>query len=123
MAFDDHIRIALDRALAEVRPAADTTTSNPHLAALPPFAQDAGVRNAAALPVVLGCTVAAVVYADAPSSDDRLQRWSGGLDLLPRHASRVLEAMTIRLITGLSPSSAVSQRPADGDQASPGRIG
>jgi hypothetical protein len=99
-------------------PAAATTTSNPHLAALPPFAQDAGVRDAAALPIVLGGTVAAVVYADAPASDaGALHRWSAALDLLTRHASRVLEAMTIRHITGLS-RSAVPHRRADGDQAS-----
>jgi len=87
-----------------LRPAAATTTSNPHLAALP---------------IVLGGTVAAVVYADAPASDGALSQWSAALDLLSRHASRVLEAMTIRHITGLS-RSAVPHRRADGDRASSG---
>jgi len=104
-----------------LRPAADTTTSNPHLGALPPFAQDAGVRDAAALPIVLGGAVAGVVYADAPASDEALNRWSASLDLLTRHASRVLEAMTVRHITGLSRSSAPHRR-ADGDPASPGSV-
>lgn len=88
------------------RPAADVTTVNVGLPA--PFAEDAGMRDVAALPIVLGGTVVAVVYAEAPASDPAsdpaaLHAWSAALDLLTRHASRVLEAMTIRQVTGLSP--------------------
>jgi hypothetical protein len=101
-----------------LRPAADPATSNPHPGALPHFAKDGGVRDAAALPIVLGGTVAAVLYADSPASDDALKEWSAALDLLTRHASRVLEGMTIRHITGLSPAPA-PHRLADGDRASP----
>lgn len=101
------------------RPAADITTSSARLAALPPFAQDAGVRDAAALPIVLGGTVAAVVYADAPATDDAMTRWSAALDLLTRHASRVLEAMTIRRVTGLLRPPPAPYR-AEGDHVSPG---
>lgn len=93
------------------RPAVDTATSNPRLEALPPFAREAGVRDAAALPIVLGGTVAAVVYADAPASPDAMSRWPAALDLLTRHASRVLEAMTIRSVTGLSPMPAARRAP------------
>lgn len=72
---------------------------------LPPFAQGAGVRDALALPILLGGTVAAVLYADTPSDGPAASsRWPATLDMLARHASRVLEAMTIRHITGLSPS-------------------
>jgi hypothetical protein len=105
-----------------LRPAADAATSTVR-PALPPFAQDAVVRDAAALPIVLGGTVAAVVYADAPASDaGALNRWSTALDLLTRHASRVLEAMTIRLVTGLSRPFAVPHPRADGDHAPPGSV-
>ena len=87
---------------------------------LPPFAQGAGTRDALALPILLGGTVAAVLYADTPSDgSEASSRWPATLDVLTRHASRVLEAMTIRRITGLSPVSAVPPRPAGLDQASP----
>jgi hypothetical protein len=88
---------------------------------LPPFAQGAGTRDALALPILLGGTVAAVLYADTPSDGPAASnRWPATLDVLVRHASRVLEAMTIRHITGLSRSSGGPPRPAGRDQASRG---
>jgi hypothetical protein len=71
---------------------------------LPPFAVNAGDRHAMALPVRVGGEVVAVLYADAPlvnepSSD---ARWPAILDVLVRHASRVLEAMTVEQAAGLS---------------------
>ena len=72
--------------------------------ALPPFAADAVERRAMALPVRVGGEVVAVLYADAarpdaPSSD---ARWPAVLEVLVRHASRVLEAMTVQQAAGLS---------------------
>ena len=72
--------------------------------ALPPFASDAGGGHAMALPVRVGGEVVAVLYADAarpvaPSSD---ARWPAVLEVLVRHASRVLEAMTVQQAAGLS---------------------
>ena len=57
-----------------------------------------------ALPVRVGGEVVAVLYADAarpdpPSSD---ARWPSVLEVLVRHASRVLEAMTVQQAAGLS---------------------
>src|SRR5439155_17335966 len=71
---------------------------------LPPFAVNAGERHAMALPVRVGGEVVSVLYADAPlvnelSSD---ARWPAILEVLVRHASRVLEAMTVQQAAGLS---------------------
>ena len=66
---------------------------------------------AAAFPITLGGQVAAVLSTSAPSSPDAVAT----LDLLVRHAGRVLEAMTLRQITGVSPL------PARPPEASAGR--
>lgn len=72
--------------------------------ALPPFAADAGEGHAMALPVRVGGEVVAVLYADAarPDSPSSDARWPPVLEVLVRHASRVLEAMTVQQATGLS---------------------
>jgi len=72
--------------------------------ALPPFAQDAGARHAIALPVTVGGSVVAVLYGDAPRLDapSDSSRWPAMLDVLARHASRVLEAMTVQQAAGLT---------------------
>lgn len=112
---------AVSRRLTVVSPAggrdpSDTAVLPPPL---PPFAQGTGPRDALALPILLGGAVAAVLYADTPSDGPAASsRWPASLDVLARHASRVLEAMTIRHITGLSPASAVPHRPGNLDQAS-----
>jgi hypothetical protein len=56
-------------------------------------------RDAAAFPITLGGRVAAVLSTAAPSSAEIMST----LDLLARHAGRVLEAMTVCQITGLAP--------------------
>jgi hypothetical protein len=86
------------------RPAVDPGPSPARQPALPPFAQDAGVRHAMALPVTVGGAVVAVLYADAARSDapSDTSRWPAVLDVLARHASRVLEAMTVEHAAGLS---------------------
>jgi hypothetical protein len=58
----------------------------------------------AAFPIALGGHVVAVLSTGAPSSPDV----GSALDLLARHAGRVLEAMTICQITGLAPLPARS---------------
>lgn len=114
---------AVKRRLTVMSPAAgrdpaDTDVLPPPL---PPFAQGAGARDALALPILLGGSVVAVLYADTPSDGPAASsRWPATLDVLARHASRVLEAMTMRHITGLSQPSAVPQQTAGGHQASPG---
>lgn len=73
-------------------------------ATLPPFAGDTHSSFALALPILVGGGVVAVLYADAaaghvPSSASRS---SVGLEILARHASRALEAMTMRQVVGVS---------------------
>ena len=72
--------------------------------ALPPFAADAGGSHAMALPVRVGGEVVAVLYADAarPDALSSDARWPAVLEVLVRHASRVLEAMTVQQAAGLS---------------------
>jgi hypothetical protein len=65
--------------------------------------------DAAAFPVTVGGRVVAVLLIAVPSSPDVQQ----ALDLLTRHAGRVLEAMTIGRISGLTPE-AQTEGPAGG---------
>ena len=71
---------------------------------LPPFAGNSGERHAMALPVRVGGEVVAVLYADAPRLNEpsSAARWPAILEVLVRHASRVLEAMTVEQAAGLS---------------------
>jgi hypothetical protein len=72
-------------------------------AALPAFAQGAGGRCAVALPLVIGGVVVAVLYADTPyEADAATPPWTSVLDVLTRHAARVLEATTLRQAVGLA---------------------
>jgi soluble lytic murein transglycosylase len=90
--------------VAVSRPAVEPGPSSARQPALPPFAQDAGTRHALALPITVGGAVVAVLYADAPRLDtpSASSRWPAILDVLVRHASRVLEAMTVQQAAGLS---------------------
>jgi hypothetical protein len=90
--------------VAVSRPAVGPGPSQERQPALPPFAQDIGTRHALALPVTVGGTVIAVLYADAPRLDtpSASSRWPAVLDVLARHASRALEAMTVQQAAGLS---------------------
>lgn len=89
--------------VAVSRPAVDPGMSSERQPALPPFAQDAGSRHALALPITVGGAVVAVLYADAPRLDapSASSRWPAILDVLVRHTSRVLEAMTVQHAAGL----------------------
>jgi len=71
---------------------------------LPSFAQDGTSRDALALPVVVGGATVAVVYADAATSDRApgADRWPAILDVMTRHAGKVLEALTVQQAVGLS---------------------
>jgi hypothetical protein len=71
---------------------------------LPSFAASSGERHAMALPVRVGGEVVAVLYADAPRANKPSSdaRWPAILEVLVRHASRVLEAMTVEQAAGLS---------------------
>ena len=90
--------------VAVSRPAVEPGPSQARQPALPPFAHDAGARHALALPIMVGGTVVAVLYGDAPRLDrpSDSSRWPAVLDVLARHASRVLEAMTVQQAAGLS---------------------
>jgi hypothetical protein len=72
----------------------------------PLFSQDVVGRHALSLPISVGGAVVAVLYGDAPRGDSpsgRLEgRWPAMLDVLTRHASRVLEAMTVQQAAGLA---------------------
>jgi len=81
---------------------------------LPPFAEGAGERDAAALPIVLGGTVAAVLYVDAAPAAEAPPPWVAPVELLARHAGFVLEAMTARYLTGTLPEPASEAVPMGG---------
>jgi hypothetical protein len=91
--------VAVSRAAVE--PGEEQSSRQP---ALPVFAQDAGGRHAVALPIVVGGQVVAVLYADAPRTHapSAASRWPATLEVLARHASRALEAMTVQRASGLS---------------------
>ena len=84
-----------------VEPGDEQGTRQP---ALPPFAQTAGARHAMALPIAVGGHVVAVLYADAPRADtpSASSRWPAVLEMLARHASRALEALTVQQAAGFS---------------------
>jgi len=64
---------------------------------LPLFAAGQGSRHAVALPVEVGGSVIAVLYADTLQSDAaRGPRWPSVLEVMVKYAGRVLEAMTVR---------------------------
>lgn len=75
---------------------------NGDAARLPPFAQADGPRDALALPVQVGGSVIAVLYADAARADKSEEpEWLETIDAITKHAGRVLEAMTVRQAAAL----------------------
>lgn len=75
---------------------------NGDAAHLPSFAQADGPRDAAALPVQVGGSVIAVLYADAARADrPEDPQWLDAIDTMTKHAGRVLEAMTVRQAAAL----------------------
>jgi hypothetical protein len=95
---------------AEPRSTADISER----AQLPAFASAGDTdRSPLALPVVVGGAAVAVLYADRAGAlaDDR--RWSHTLDVLARHASKVLEALTIQQAAGVRLPAAVTRASHD----------
>jgi hypothetical protein len=71
-------------------------------ARLPSFASAGGPRDAVALPVQVGGSVIAVLYADAARTDrPEDPEWLDTMDAMTKHAGRVLEAMTVRQAAAL----------------------
>ena len=79
--------------------------------ALPPFARDARVRHALALPIAVGGVIVAVVYADAPRVEMPTAngRWPAIVEVLTRHASRALEAVTVQQASGVAMPRSVAR--------------
>jgi hypothetical protein len=68
----------------------------------PVFLQDGDPREALALPIRVDGEVVAVLYADDPDRASTIDAlWTSALTVLALHASRVLEAMTVRQLTEL----------------------
>ncbi len=79
---------------------------------LPSFASTGQPRSAGAFPIAVGGAGVALLYVDAQSND--LSRDGGQamlLDVLVRHASRVLEALTVQRAVGLRPAADVEPPP------------
>jgi hypothetical protein len=71
---------------------------------LPRFAQGVGGRHAVALPVTVAGVVVAVLYADTKYEGHVAgTRWTAVLEVLTRHASRVLETTTLQQAVGIAP--------------------
>jgi hypothetical protein len=71
-------------------------------APVPEFARTDAARHVAAWPVAVGGSVVAVLYADSPVADTSEELyWPAFLDVLARHAGRVLEGITVRQAAGL----------------------
>jgi hypothetical protein len=79
-----------------VRAGAGRHHANGDASHLPAFAQSNGPRDAVALPVQVGGSVIAVLYADAARTDTSEDpEWLDAIDAMTKHAGRVLEAMTV----------------------------
>ena len=79
------------------------------------------VREAAAWPISVGGSVVAVLYADGPVADKPDEPyWPAFLDVLARHAGRVLEGITVRQAAGLMTgrSTGISSSSSAGHQSS-----
>jgi hypothetical protein len=69
---------------------------------LPSFAKAEGPWDAVALPVQVGGSVIAVLYADTPWADRPEEpQWVETMKALAKHAGRVLEAMTVNQAAAL----------------------
>ena len=69
---------------------------------VPEFARTDEPRASAAWPVSVAGSVVAVLYSDGPLADKSEEPyWPAFLEVLTRHAGRVLEAITVRQAAGL----------------------
>jgi hypothetical protein len=76
---------------------------------VPEFARTDEPREPGAWPVSVGGSVVAVLYADGPGADkSEKPYWPAFLDVLARHAGRVLETITVRQAAGLMTGKATS---------------
>jgi hypothetical protein len=76
---------------------------------VPEFARTDEPRVPGAWPVSVGGSVVAVLYADGPAADKAEEPfWPAFLDVLARHAGRVLEGITVRQAAGLMAGKATS---------------
>jgi len=76
---------------------------------VPEFARTDEPRETAAWPVSVGGSVVAVLYADGPVADKAGEPyWPSFLEVLARHAGRVLEAITVRQAAGLMTGKAIA---------------
>jgi hypothetical protein len=91
-------------------------------AGLPPFAAADDARDAAALPVQVGGSVIAVLYADTLGADRPEEpEWLETLGALVKHAGRVLEAMTVNQAAALwTPHADAKRSRGGGDRSSVG---
>ena len=86
---------------------------------LPAFAAADGPRDAVALPVQVGGSVIAVLYADAARADSPEEpEWLDMIDAMAKHAGRVLEAMTVRQAAALWTPRPRRRRPPQGGERS-----
>jgi hypothetical protein len=88
--------------------------------ALPLFARGE-LRQAFAFPILVDGAAVAVLYGDAPMSST-MARAAATLEVLARHVSRALEAMTARQAVGMSlprPMARPSQPVAAGQESGP----
>jgi hypothetical protein len=80
---------------------------------LPEFARTDEAREAAAWPISVGGSVVAVLYADGAVADKAEEPyWPAFLDVLARHAGRVLEGITVRQAAGLMAGRASGMAPS-----------
>jgi hypothetical protein len=92
-------------------------------APLPGFARTNEVREAAAWPISVGGSVVAVLYADAAVADKAGEPyWPVFLNVLARHAGRVLEGITVRQAAGLMAGRASGMTPSPISRQSSGSI-
>jgi len=97
--------------------------SPPARNSVPEFARTDEPRKAAAWPVSVGGSVVAVLYADGPVADKAEEPyWPVFLDVLARHAGRVLEAMTVRQAAGLMTGKATGLATSSVSRQSSGSI-
>jgi hypothetical protein len=86
---------------------------------LPDFVADSTLRDAIALPVQVGGSVIAVLYADAARTDKAEDPdWLDRIGAMAKHAGRALEAMTVRQAAAMS-----MPRSAGKTTSQPGRGG
>lgn len=90
---------------------------------VPEFARTDEAREAAAWPVTVGGSVVAVLYADGPVADKSGEPyWPSFLDVLARHAGRMLEAITVRQAAGLMTGKATGLASSSVGRQSSGSI-